>query len=73
LSRVLGQVHPDIVDLMGEVVKHGKQVDVFYGQKVIEYRTNFKSTGYQTYRLTVDSNGRTIRSFHPVSCPPECY
>jgi hypothetical protein len=60
----------DITDLLGSTLKHGKESD-YYGLSVFEYKTNYKGTGYQTYRATVNSDG-TVRTFHPVTCPPEC-
>ena len=60
----------DIAEVLGQTLKHGRETD-YYGLSVFEYRTNFNGTGYQTYRATTNPNG-TVRTFHPVTCPPEC-
>ena len=54
----------DIVELLEKTIKHGKKSK--YEEKyVFEFRTNYKNTGYKTYRVTVNKD-ETIHTFHPI-------
>jgi hypothetical protein len=59
----------DILELLGKTLKHGKTIGSYYGQTIIELRINFKGTGYQTYRVTLNQNSNVIRTFHPATQP----
>ncbi len=54
----------DIVEILQKTLRHGKE-STYAGNAVFEYRSNFKSVGYTSYRATVLPDGR-VQTFHPL-------